>query len=303
MNIQVLLLQQTIIMFMLIGMGYTLIKTKLLKPESSKDLSIILLYIAFPSVVIDAFLSAGKDGMKELGISFLIAFIGIVVAALIAYIFYGKKQGIETFGATFGNAGFMGLPLVLAVFGDRGVLHVTGIVVLLNLGQWTYGVMVMTGSTEAIQLKKLAKNPIITATIVGIILTYLPFDMPNIITQPIIFAKNMNTPLAMIIVGISLAQTSLITCIKRPAMYMLAGVRLILIPLATMLVFKLLPFGSREMLLAIMVALSTPVGSNVAIAAEMYGADSKRAVQEVCFTTILSIGTIPIIMGIVESFL
>lgn len=303
MNLQGLLLEQTIIMFLLIGIGYILTKTKMLSATSGKELSVLLLYVAFPSVVIDAFISAGKEGMGEVGVSFILAGVGLLVAMIIAYLSYGKKNGIENFGACFGNAGFMGLPLVLAVFGQQGVLHVTGVVVLLNLGQWTYGVMLMTGNTEAIKLKKLVKNPILVATVIGLVLVYMPFELPAVITQPIGFAKNMNTPLAMVIVGISLAQTNLINCLKDKSMYIMAGVRLILIPMATMLVYKVLPFGTREMLLALMVVLSTPVGSNVAIAADMYNKDSQKAVQYVCFSTILSIISIPMVMGIVERFI
>lgn len=303
MNLQGLLLEQTIIMFLLIGIGYTLTKTKMLSPASGKELSVLLLYVAFPSVVIDAFLSAGRDGMGELGISFVLAIIGLSVAAIVSYLIYGKKNGMENFGASFGNAGFMGLPLVLAVFGSQGVLHVTGVVVLLNLGQWTYGVMLMTGSTEAIKIKKLVKNPIIVATVIGLALVYMPFELPAMITQPIGFAKNMSTPLAMIIVGVSLAQTNLFACLKDKGVYFITAIRLILIPLVTMCVYKVLPFGTRDMLLALMVVLSTPVGSNMAIAADMYGKDSKKAVQYVCFSTIVSIITIPLIMGVVEKFL
>lgn len=303
MNLQGLLLEQTIIMFLLIGIGYTLTKTKMLSETSGKELSVLLLYVAFPCVVIDAFLSAGKDGMQELGISFLLAGIGLLVAMVVAYLLYGKKNAIENFGASFGNAGFMGLPLVLAVFGEQGVLHVTGVVVLLNLGQWTYGVMLVSGTSDAVKLNKLVRNPILVATVIGLFLTYMPFNIPAVITQPIGFAKNMNTPLAMIIVGVSLAQTNLLQCLKDKKMYSMALVRLIVIPMVTMLAYKVLPFGTREMLLALMVVLSTPVGSNVAIAADMYNKDKQKAVQYVCFTTILSIVTIPLVMGIVEKFL
>lgn len=303
MNLQGLLLEQTIIMFLLIGIGYTLTKTKMLSETSGKELSVLLLYVAFPSIVIDAFLSAGKEGMQEVGVSFILAGIGLLVAIVISFLIYGKKNAIENFGACFGNAGFMGLPLVLAVFGEQGVLHVTGVVVLLNLGQWTYGVMLVSGTSDAVKIKKLVKNPILVATVIGLFLTYIPFNIPAVIVQPLAFVKNMNTPLAMIIVGVSLAQTNLLQCLKDKRMYIIAMVRLVLIPMVTMLVYKIQPFGTREMLLALMIVLSTPVGSNVAIAADMYNKDKQKAVQYVCFSTILSIITIPLVMGIVEKVL
>lgn len=303
MNIQSLLLQQTTIMFLLIGIGYGLTKAKLYKAESGKELSVLLIYVSFPSVVLDAFLATGREGMRDLGISFLMALIGLTTAIIVSFIVYRKKYPIEHVGTSFGNAGFMGLPLVSAVFGEQGVLYVTGVVVLLTLGQWTYGVMRITGSTEAIRIKKMLKNPVILASILGVILVYLPITLPEVIMQPIGFAKNLNTPLAMIVLGISLAQTKMLECVKKPGIYLASAVRLILIPLVTMVVYKMLPFNNREMLLALMVVFSTPIGSNVAIVAEMYEKDSQTAVQQVCFSTLLSIVTIPLIMGIVEGFL
>lgn len=300
---QQLLLQQTTIMFILIGVGYVFTKFKMLTMAGSKELSVLLVNVAFPCVVLDAFISAGRDGMGDLVLSFQVATIGLLVSMAVAYIIYGTRKGVECFGASFSNAGFMGVPLVLATFGQEGVLYVTGVITLLNILQWTYGVVIMTRSTEAIQVKKLAKNPIIIAVFLGIIAVYQPFALPAIVLEPINFAKNLTTPLAMIIVGISLAQTNLLEAVKDLHMYIIAAVRLILIPLVTMLVFKYITFASRDMLLAMMVVLSAPIGSNVAIAAQVYNQDAGKAVRQVCFTTLLSIVTIPIIMGIVENFL
>lgn len=303
MNIQSLLLQQTTIMFILIGVGYVLTKFKMLSLDGSKELSTLLMYVALPAVIIDSFLSAGKEGASDLGMSFLLAAIGMLVAMFVAFLFYGTRKGIDNCGASFGNVGFMGVPLVVATFGDSSVIYVTGTIALLSILQWTYGVVIITKSTDTIKIKQLIKNPVIVSVIIGVVLIYLPFHLPSVVLEPISFAKNMNTPLAMIIVGISLAQTNILPVLKQWDMYLVATVRLIIIPLVTMLVFKSITFASREMLLAMMVVLSTPIGSSIAIVAQVYNADAKRAVQQVCFTTLLSIITIPVIMGIVESFL
>lgn len=300
---QGLLLQQTCIMFILIGIGYLLTKVKMLSLEGSKELSTLLMYVALPAVVVDSFLSAGRTGARDLGMSFLLAAIGLVVSMAVSFLIYGTRKGIDNFGASFGNAGFMGIPLVVATFGDGSVIYVAGAVALLSVLQWTYGVMIITKSTESIKINKLLKNPVIVSVFVGLVLMYLPFQLPEVIMQPLSFAKGMNTPLAMIIVGISLAQTSILDCLKKWEMYQISIVRLIIIPLVTMAVFRYINFVSRDMLLAMMVVLSTPIGSSIAIVAQVYNADAKRAVQQVCFTTLLSIITIPIVMGIVENFL
>jgi predicted permease len=74
--------------------------------------------------------------------------------------------------------------------------------------------------------------------------------------------------------------------------------RLILIPLITFAVLSIMPIAYRDIKLTMLIAASAPVGANIAIFAQLYGQDYNRAVQCVCLSTILSITTLPVIVGL-----
>lgn len=302
MNLSQLLMEQTMVMFFIMAIGYFIRRMNLIQ-QGGKDLSVVLINLALPMVILDTFISAGSEAIPDLGLSFALALITLGISMGIAFLVYGRKQAIENFGTSFSNAGFMGLPLVEATLGGQAVIYVTGILVLLNVFQWTYGVVLLSENFDSIKIKKLVKNPIIIFASIGIFLVLTGLKLPATVTSTITMFKAMNTPLAMIIIGISLADTNISECFTKLAHYKVAAVRLILIPLATMAIFSVLPFFSREMLMAVMIVACAPIGSNIAIAAQMYEKDYKQAIQMVCLSTILSIITIPFMMQIAEMFI
>ena len=103
----------------------------------------------------------------------------------------------------------------------------------------------------------------------------------------------------MFTVGIYLAQTDLIGMLKKKSVYMVSAVRLVIIPLVTLLLLALLPASLHDMKLAILLANACPVGSNVAVYAQLHGKDYPYAVETVVISTLLSILTIPAVVSLV----
>ena len=115
------------------------------------------------------------------------------------------------------------------------------------------------------KLSKLKTNPVILAVIAGLIILLcgIPFgEFPRRILNTVMA---LNTPLAMIVTGVYLAQTDIVSMLKKIDDHKVCFVRLILIPLATILLMKVIPFGSADMKTAILIAAACPVGSNVSI--------------------------------------
>ena len=104
----------------------------------------------------------------------------------------------------------------------------------------------------------------------------------------------MNAPLAMIALGTFLANGELRDIFTDIRLYKVSAVRLLLIPLMTILMLKLFPEG--EMRMAILIAAAAPIGSNVAVYAEINGCDYSYAAKIVCLSTLLSIVTMPLIV-------
>ena len=155
----------------------------------------------------------------------------------------------------------------------------------------------MTDSLECIQAKKLAKNPILISMIIGLLLFFTQLPLPKVVTQSLSSLASLNAPVAMIILGIYLAQADLKSIFTTPHFYWVSAVRLLIIPVITG--FFLVVFPAQPAVnLAILIAASAPIGSNVAIFAQLYQLDYTKAVSEVCLSTVLSILSMPVVVAI-----
>lgn len=303
MNIEIILLQQIIVMFILMAIGFWLFKKNKITKQGSKELGSLLLYVVIPIIIIKSFwIPYTNDKLTILLLTFFISFIVLLLSILISHLFF-KKDGVMNFSAAFSNAGFIGIPLVSAVLGNEAVFYIACIIAELNILQWSYGVFIMTKDKKSISLKGLTTNPIVIAFIIGLGIFILKIPQPQIAKDTMQLVSGINTPLAMLISGIYLAQADLKKMFTTPSLYVVSIVRLVIIPICTAILLMLLPADLYTVKLAILIAASAPTGSNVAIYAQQYNQDYTTAVSIVCLTTILSIITLPIVISLSTTIL
>ena len=304
------ILQQIIIMFILAAVGYLLFRGGKISTEGSKSIGNILLYVSLPCVIVNGFLvEKTEERLAGLGWSALAAAIILLLSIVIARLFF-KKDGVASFAAAFSNPGFYGVPLIVAQFSDGAVFYIAAFIAFLNLLQWSWGVSVLVadkagnpkvresaGEMAAKWSKKLFKAPFFVAIVIGILLFLLPVTLPAVIDKSIDFLANLNTPLAMFVTGIYLAQTDIKKMFLRGRLYAISILRLMIIPLVAMVFLCLLPASMTELKMALLIAAACPVGTNVAVYAQLYDCDYPYAVETVVISTLLSIVTIPVIVG------
>lgn len=304
MDIVFLLLKQNGIMFVYLMIGYFLFRKKLVGIQGSGDIGRMLLYVIMPVAIINSYLTEfSLEKLEGLAISFVAAALSLALAIVVSRCFFRKEQGIERFGAAFSNAGFIGIPLVQMTLGGEAVFYVSSFVALLNILQWTYGVMVMTGDRSAVSFKKVKTNPIVLSFLAGILLFLLPVTLPQPVQSVVGTIASMNGPLAMIVLGVYLAQVPLRSLFTERIVYKCTLVRLLVIPLLTMGMMLLFPEKYLIIKLTVLIAAAAPVGSNVAIFAQLYGQDYTTAVKEVCMSTLLSVISLPAVIGIANYIL
>ena len=231
-------------------------------------------------------------------LSFTAAALALILSIAVSELLLRKSDAVHRFGAAFSNAGFIGIPLVQMVLGAEAVFYVASFVAILNFLQWTYGVLIMTGDRKTISLAKLKTNPILISFVVGMCLFLLPVHLPQPVMGMVGTIASMNGPLAMIVLGTYLAQVPLKDLLRSRDAYLCSLVRLLVIPALTVVLLKLYPGMIPEIRMAILLAAAAPVGSNVAIFAQLYDADYRSAVCDVCLSTLASIVTMPLIMGL-----
>lgn len=296
-----ILLKQIIIMFLLMGVGAVLYKMKYITDQGAKEMGNILLRVIIPSVIIRSYIGEfTAERFKEMCLSTGLALGALIIAMIVAAFIFGKKKSIENFAASFSNAGFIGIPLTQAVFGSEAVFYVSPYVTFLNLFQWTYGVYIITGKTDNIRPKNLITNPMVVSLIIGLILFFIPIPIPEVIEKSVGFLASMNTPVAMLVLGVFLAKADLKYIFFDKKVYWCMAVRLLIVPLITLGVFYFLPIENKTIVLSTLIAACTSVGGNIAIFAQQYDKDYLLAIKTVCLSTLLSIITIPIFFYIVQ---
>lgn len=290
--------QQTLTMAIYMLVGFALFKGGKITKEGSKSLANLLVWLIIPAVIINSFcVELSLEKLRALGLSALLAAVALAVSAAISH-FAFKKSPVDNFAAAFSNCGFMGIPLVRAGFGDEAVFLLVGFVVLLNLLQWTYGAALLKGDKGAVSLKGVLLNPITVGTAAGVVLfvTGLGSRLPGVLGGAIGGLAALNSPIAMLVLGIYMAQTSLKETVMSPRLYVLSAVRLLLIPAVTLALLTPLPVD-LTMKYVILLGASAPVGANVAVYAQLYGNDYSYACRTVVLSTVLSILTLPVLVA------
>ncbi len=294
-----IIFRQSVTMALYMAMGYLLFRRGKITAEGSKSIAALLLWLVLPGVIINSFcVEFTPERLEQLGVSALLGAGALLLAMALARLIYGKSP-VDNFAAAFSNAGFMGIPLVKACFGESAVFYLVAFVAFLNVMQWVYGIALLSRGKAQAGWKQLLFNPICAGLAVGLLLffTGLGTRLPGIIRNTVSGIAALNGPLAMLVLGVYLAQTNPIAMLTKPGLYILSAVRLLLIPAATMLLLSPIP-ADTTLRLTILAAACAPVGSNVAVYAQLYGEDYPYACQTVAMSTLLSILTMPAVLSV-----
>ncbi|MDD4075500.1 MAG: AEC family transporter [Eubacteriales bacterium] len=288
MTYALIILKQIIALFVYAAIGYFMHRGKLLNREGVRSMSNLLLYILLPCVIVNSFCrESTPEVTRALGYSFVLGALLHGVAILISELLFHKAP-LDSFSASFSNIGYIGVPLIVAALGEDAVLYAVGMIAMLNVLQWTYGQRMLTRDTGAFQWKKAFINPLVISVTIGLFFYFLPIEMPPLLHNCVSAVADCNSPIAMVILGYYVHEIPFKQMFTLPAAYAVSAVRLLLIPLCSLLLLAWLPVSS-DIKLALMLSAASPVGVNAAIYAERTGHDYARAVIMVCLSTLLSL--------------
>lgn len=307
MSLASITLSQIFIMFIIILIGIICYKTKIVNPESNKTLSNIVLMLINPMVI---FVSYQMDFemrlFKGLIVSLILGIITFIISIIISIILIKKNKNydtaIERFSAIYSNCGFIGIPLANGIFGKEGVFYITAYLTIFNLFVWTHGIIIMTGEKDIKQISKAILSPSIIAIFLGMIFFIFGIKLPVPIYEGFNSIASMNTPFAMLVAGITIAQTNVLKIFKKIRIYYICIIKLLILPIVMVFLFSFLNF-ERTVIITSILATSCPTGATGTLFAIKYNKDSLYASELFAMTTIFSIFTIPFIMLIVENII
>lgn len=291
------IVEQVSIMYVLMAIGFIVYRKKLINEEGTKQLSNLLVWVINPLIMLTRYqMDFSMIKLKELGISFVVSLAAMLIGFLIGEIIFKKNQNIDKFAIGFANAGFIGIPLVTSIMGIDKVFFLSAYLVCFGILSYTYGIYMVSGNKKLITVRSLVLNPGIIAVVFGLLIFISPIKLPTIIYSAFNLVGGTNTPIAMILLGTYIAKSKFIRLFSDRHAYFVCFVKLIIIPIVIIVLFKFLPAELVEIKTVVLIAMSTPVGLTVPMFSQMYGGDYEYGAKLVGLSTLLSLATIPMIL-------
>jgi predicted permease len=298
------IVNQVLLMLILVVAGVICFKTRVITKEGSKHLSDLLILLVSPVVIFVSYQRDFDRGMLlGLAAAFGLSLLGFAIAMAVAYLLLRKgwkyDYVIERFSTIYSNCGFMGIPLVMAMFGTEGVFYLTAVLTAFNLIVWTHGLFLFTGSGQ-FNIKGLLRalcSPSIIAVPLGLLCFLLQWRVPQVVYDALNYISGMNTPLAMLIAGATVAQTNLIKTFGRGRTYYVCFLKLLLAPLLVVAAFSLFRLPTI-ITLTVAVALAAPTAAMGTMFSIRYDRNALYASELFAATTILSALTLPLVVWI-----
>lgn len=298
------ILQQAFIMLILILIGAGCFRFRLLSKESVSEISRLVLTVVNPIVIFLAYQRELKaELVANLGWTFLLSAVSYAIAMAISYLTIRTKEGretaIERFSCIYSNCGFMGIPLVQAMFDYEGVFYLTAFVTMFNVLAWTHGVMQISGQKSLKSVVKVLRSPAIIAIVLGMAFFFARISIPTLLSETLGMVGSLNTPLAMFVAGATIAQTDLIGVLKKPRVFYVSAIKLLVIPAVVTGVFLFFPL-EKTMEMTVLIATAAPSAAMCTMQCLNYGKNAAYASEIFGVTTLLSIASMPLVMMVYE---
>lgn len=293
-----LIVKQILIMFIMLSVGIGCGLKGLITRDGTKQLSTVELMIVNPLLI---FMSYQSEYSKELlhGLlwAFLLAAISFAATIIASTLIIPRSRedfDLERFSSVYSNCGFIGIPLINGIYGDEGVLYLTGYITLFNILVWTHGYMVMKGQRDLSAFFKALKNPSVIAVAIGLICYLTGLRLPEVPAKALDGLASLNTPLAMLIAGSAASRTSFIKAFKNSGIYIVSAMKLLVMPIMCFGIMRLT--GAPPMVITVItIACACPVATTGTMFAVLFNKKPERCSEFFAVTTILSGVTLPLV--------
>ena len=293
---------QVLVIFLLIGIGVAVRKAGIVTKEASQVFSNLLVTVISPFLLINSLIRPfQKEDLMNLGFAFILAIVYHILNITITNLFIRPREGsdyrVERMAAVYSNSTFLVIPILTATLGTIGAFYAIAYITVSSVFSWTHGRINLTGRTLGI--KKALLNPGTIPVYIGMFLYFTQLPLPAVITSTMASVSNINTPLAMIITGVFLADVNLKHMFTDLTVYRASLVRLIVSPAAMVLLIwvtraaHLFP-GADSVVFAHLLAASSPTAAFTVLMVSKMGLNSEHSGEIIAVSTLFSIITLPL---------
>lgn len=294
--------------FIMILPGYILTKLNILQEPHTSGMSTIITYVTYPCLVISAMQMEFSWEILNNCKYVVLIFIGVVLAAMVISKILtslirmpASQSGIMAFMMVFGNTGFLGLPVLDALFGKEAVFYGALADSSFDLLMFTIGITLIRQSAKGEERMGVAEtlkgliNPCFVGVLIGLAMYACRIMLPDIIGGPVESIGAVTSPLAMMVVGSHLARIKLADMFTSWQPYLVCLLKLLVAPAIALVLVKLIIGGDTLFGTVIVMEAAMPCAMLSVILSDRYGADVKLATKGVMLTTIMCLVTIPIV--------
>ncbi|MBO4364909.1 MAG: AEC family transporter [Eggerthellaceae bacterium] len=301
-------LQQMVIFFILMGVGFAARKTGILAADFLPKLSALIANVAGPCLIMSGAIDAGERlTIGQAGFAFAV-FIALTAAmvvigrALPVLLRYPTAQRpAMNFAFWMTNIGYLGMPFAVSVYGSSAQIYVVLYLIVNNLLLYTYGIWLMqtndratAGTSTQSNLRGLL-NPGVAAVAITVVLYFGGIELPYVIGAPIKMLGSTTAPLAMMLVGAQLMEQNLGQMLRDVRLAAFTLLKMLALPIVLLLAVR--PFVADPNLFAACLAIvAMPSGVLVSAFSLLY--DPKNApvaTRTVAFTTFVAVVTVPLV--------
>ncbi len=297
-----IILKQAVLMLLLNVVGIIAYRTKVVDKNGGRQFSNFVLEIVTPVLVVNAYADVEYESRLVVNMlwTFLLAAVTYVLFIGAVYLLIRQKPGreteIERFSAIYSNCGFMGIPLAGALLGNEGVFYTSAFLTVFFCFAWTHGIMLLTGQNDRKALLKKLCSPTMIGIAIGLLLFFFRIPLPELLGKTFDYVAGLNTPMAMIASGISVAQADLFRALKNPRVYYVSAVKLLIVPAALAVLFVPLSFIPEEIRLVVLVLMAAPSAAMCTLQCQKHDMNHGYASHIFAVTTLVSMLTMPLIV-------
>lgn len=296
---------QVSVLFILLIVGFAIKKLRIIDDSLNKGLVNFLVYVALPSLAISSMcIEFSREILINCGVLLILSVIiiafSIVFSIIIPRLFKidGKAAGVFRFCTIFSNWGFMGFPVVNALYGKTGVFYAVIYGMPFPVLLWTLGVAIIGERCRERTDYKNLLNPGIVAAVIGLTIFLFSIKLPWPVLRSLELLAGTTTPLSMIVVGSILGNMDIKTVFKDIKVLGISIIRLVVLPLIVLLALKLMNF--EHILMAIPIIITAmPAAANTVILAQKFNGDAELGSKIVFISTALSMITIPLVISLI----
>lgn len=295
------IVSQMIILFIIVIVGYFLTKKKMMDSDFDRKLSTFVINVACPCLILSSVMGDTLPDKHLILPLLIVGFATYILLILEAFLIprhlpiKPEERGIYSFMLAFGNVGFIGYPIVASIFGANAVFYASILNFPSTLLIFVFGTLFVSGGKDKMKFDiHTLYCPAMIASYLSILIVATGYKLPNVISTPFTLLGNMTVPSALLIIGSSMAQIPFKRMFGSTGIYLMAALRLIIIPLIILYLSRVCRVDSTiNDINTILCAM--PVASYGTLFCIQYGKGETTMAQGTFLTTLLSVISIPLL--------